>query len=138
MPAPPPTPDAALAAAASPNWQVRERAGEELVRWADRAEVSDALVRLLLDPEDTSVTVGTLTALLGRNDVAAIRPLARAVVLAGDVEPIDDLYGTFDLGDCGGPAAGRFVDACERLAADPDPTTRAGAAILLEWARAWT
>ncbi len=69
----------ALARASSPSWSQRVRAGCDLAPFADVPEAADALVRLLLDAEDSAVTRRTAAALARVGTVAA----ARLVALAG-------------------------------------------------------
>jgi hypothetical protein len=128
---------AALAAASSPDWSLRARAGVDLVAWADDPHVADVLLHLVLDPDDTVVTDRTCAALLRRNDEPAIRVLARGWATADDPEQHDHILWSL-VGDLLGPGdpcdVERFVDICRRLTGDPDPVTRSGATDLLRHA----
>lgn len=76
--------EAALAGASSPSWSRRVRAGCDLAPFADVPEAADALVRLLLDTEDSAVTRRTAEALARVGTVAAARLIARAGAEADD------------------------------------------------------
>ncbi|WP_053205496.1 hypothetical protein [Jiangella muralis] len=120
---------AAIKAASSPNWATRAGAGRQLAARAERPDIAEALRALLLDAHDTAVTDATSQALLQRDDVHGVRPIAQAVASA-DAEQHDHLYGT--IADASRRGA-RFVDLCLELTHDDDPATRAGAELLVTW-----
>jgi hypothetical protein len=62
----------------SPNYAERARAGEQLAAAPDLTEMSATLMALLLDPEDTYVTLTTADALLMRDDSAGLDLVLRA------------------------------------------------------------
>lgn len=76
--------EAALAGASSPSWSRRVRAGCDLAPFADVPEAADALVRLLLDVEDSAVTRRTAEALARVGTAAATRLIALAGAEADD------------------------------------------------------
>ena len=76
--------EAALAGASSPSWSRRVRAGCDLAPFAEVPEAADALVRLLLDAEDSAVTRRTAEALARVGTVAAARLIALADAEADD------------------------------------------------------
>ncbi|MGW2471590.1 HEAT repeat domain-containing protein [Streptomyces sp. NPDC001665] len=120
--------EAGLAAASSPSWEGRARAGRDLAAFAEVPEVAEALVRLLLDAEDTAVTRRTAEALARVGSVAAVRVLARAVAGADD-EQADWLEtGVLDA------EAPDLAAACAALAGDRDEAVRRGAAEVMVWA----
>ncbi|MFE0101534.1 hypothetical protein [Streptomyces sp. NPDC059009] len=76
--------ETALTEAASPSWSRRARAGRRLAAHAEVPEVAEALLRLLLDAEDTAVTRRTAEALARTGTAAAARLLARATAEADE------------------------------------------------------
>lgn len=119
--------EAGLAAASSPSWEGRARAGRDLAAFAEVPEVAEVLVRLLLDAEDTAVTRRTAEALARVGSVAAVRVLARAV--AGADEGQADWLETGVL-DAEAPD---LAAACAALAWDGDEAVRRGAAEVAVW-----
>ncbi|MFK0096659.1 HEAT repeat domain-containing protein [Streptomyces sp. NPDC091040] len=116
-----------MAAASSPSWEGRARAGRDLAAFAEVPEVAGALVRLLLDAEDTAVTRRTAEALARVGSVAAVRVLARAV--AGADEGQADWLETGVL-DAEAPDV---AAACAALAWDREEAVRRGAAEVAVW-----
>lgn len=119
--------------ALSPSWAERGRAGRDLASFADVPEAAEALVRLLLDVEDTAVTRQTAEALARVGTGAAVRLVALAVAEADDNHADwiqtgvhDALAGTDD--------APPFAAVCGRLARDPDAAVRRGAEEISAWA----
>ncbi|WP_245689702.1 HEAT repeat domain-containing protein [Streptomyces chattanoogensis] len=125
--------EAALVEASSPSWSQRVRAGRDLASFADVPEAAEALVRLLLDVEDTAVTRQTAEALVRVGTVAAIRLVALAVAEADDNRADWLQTGVYDaiLGPDGVPYV---AAACGKLARDPDEAVRCGAAAISAWA----
>ena len=98
---------AALAGVSSPSWSRRVRAGCDLAPFADVPEAADALVRLLLDVEDSAVTRRTAEALARVGTVAAARLIAVAGAEADDSQADWIQTGVRDAlaGTDGGPDA---------------------------------
>lgn len=67
-----------LRLAESPAWDERAEAGSRLAALAGDPEIDTALDRLLLDPNDTGVTLRTAEALLSRCDLPGLRVFVRA------------------------------------------------------------
>ncbi|MEV0479040.1 HEAT repeat domain-containing protein [Streptomyces sp. NPDC050508] len=76
--------EAALAGASSSSWSQRVRAGRDLASFADVPEAAEALVRLLLDVEDSAVTRRTAEALARVGTAAVTRLIALAGAEADD------------------------------------------------------
>lgn len=125
--------EAALAEASSPSWTQRVRAGRDLAAFADVSEAAEALVRLLLDVEDTAVTRQTAEALTRVGTVAATRLVALAVAEADDNQADWLQTGVHDalVGPGGVPDV---AAACGRLGRDPEEAVRRGAADISAWA----
>jgi hypothetical protein len=128
---PRPAHEAALAAASSPDWATRARAGHELARWADDPRTADALIQLLLDQHDTVVTDETSRALLERQDTHGLRLVAHAVALA-DEQALDHLWDTVEEHALIDTSATAFIALCRQLRQDPEPAVRAGTRALLD------
>jgi hypothetical protein len=128
---PRPALEAALAAASSPDWATRARAGRDLARWADDPRTADALTQLLLDQHDTFVTDETSRALLERRDTDGLRLVAHAIALA-DEQALDHLWDTVEEHALIDTSAAAFVALCRQLRQDPAPTVRAGTRALLD------
>ncbi|NEA46697.1 HEAT repeat domain-containing protein [Streptomyces sp. SID10815] len=85
--------EAALTETSSPSWTQRVRAGRGLASFTDVPEAAEALVRLLLDVEDTVVTRQTAEALARVGTLAAVRSsprgasVGRRAGVAGDTPP---------------------------------------------------
>ncbi|MEV5428184.1 HEAT repeat domain-containing protein [Streptomyces sp. NPDC052701] len=124
---------AALAEASSPSWSQRVRAGRDLASFADVPEAAEALVRLLLDVEDTAVTRQTAEALARVGTVAAVRLLALAVAAADDGQADWLRTGVHDalVGPDGAPDV---AAVCGQLARDPEEAVRRGAVEISAWA----
>ncbi|MEU0054065.1 hypothetical protein [Streptomyces sp. NPDC006309] len=124
--------EAALAEASSASWTRRVRAGRGLASLADVPEVAEALVRLLLDAEDTAVTRRTAEALARAGTPAAVKLIARAVAGADDNQADWLRTGVQDaLADRDGVPD--FAAACRELARDPEEAVRRGAEDLSAW-----
>ncbi|MFR9791863.1 hypothetical protein ACL07V_24905 [Streptomyces sp. MB22_4] len=132
---------AALAEAASASWSRRARAGRDLASSAEAPEAAEALARLLLDAADTAVTRCTAEALVRAGTEDALRLLARAVPEADDNQADWLRTGVWDaLAGAGGEpdaaavaAVAEVAEVCGRLARDPRPAVRRGAAEILAW-----
>nr|WP_255946766.1 HEAT repeat domain-containing protein [Streptomyces sp. ODS25] len=124
---------AALAGASSPSWAQRVRAGQDLASCAEVPEAAEALLRLLLDVEDTAVTRRTAEALVRVGSLAAVRLLARAVADADDnhADWLETGVGDARAGERGVPD---IAPVCGQLAHDPDEAVRRGAAEISAWA----
>ncbi|MBW8739837.1 MAG: HEAT repeat domain-containing protein [Streptomyces turgidiscabies] len=124
--------ESALAAASSPSWTQRARAGRDLASFADVPAAAEVLVGLLLDAEDTAVTRQTAEALARMGTAAAVRLIALAVVEA-DGNQADWLQtGVHDalVGPDGVPDV---AAACGKLARDQEEAVRRGAAEISAW-----
>ncbi|MER7483893.1 hypothetical protein ABTX60_40700 [Streptomyces sp. NPDC126510] len=129
--------EAALAAASSPLWKQRVRAGRDLASFADVPEAAQVLVGLLLDVEDTAVTRQTAAALARVGTSAAIRLLALAVAEADDNQADWLQTGVHDalMGRDGQPD---LAVACAKLTGDPVEAVRRCAAEISKWTQgAW-
>jgi hypothetical protein len=73
---------ATITAASSPRWSDRAMTGHDLARQAERHDIAELLLRLLLDEHDTAVTDATSHALLQRDDAHGVRLIAEAVAAA--------------------------------------------------------
>ncbi|MFG2116037.1 hypothetical protein ACGFRB_25955 [Streptomyces sp. NPDC048718] len=116
--------DAALAEASDPSWVRRARAGRVLAAFADVPEAADALVRLLLDAEDTAVTPETARALAGTGTKAAAGLVALAFAEAGDDQADWLATGVHDALVDGGP---EVAAVCGQLVEDREEAVRRGA-----------
>lgn len=124
--------DAALAAASSPSWTQRVRAGRDLASFVDVPEAAELLVGLLLDVEDTAVTRQTAEALARVGTVAAMRLIALAVAEAEDNQADWLQTGVHDA--LMGPGeAPDVAAACGKLARNPEEAVRQGAAAISAW-----
>ncbi|GAA2721904.1 MULTISPECIES: hypothetical protein [Streptomyces] len=124
--------ETALAAASSPSWSQRARAGHDLAPFADVPEAAEALTGLLLDAEDTAVTRQTAEALARAGTAAAVRLIALAVAKADDSQAEWMQTGVQDA--LAGPAGAPDLAAiCRRLAHHPEEAVRRGAAEVLAW-----
>jgi hypothetical protein len=100
---------------------------------ADRDDVAQLLLSLLLDARDTAVTGAACCALLDRGDIQAVRPLAQAVGSADD-EQLDRLYGAIaEVLQPEGPVR-EFTSLCRELGQDPAVAIGEGACELISWA----
>ena len=125
---------AAMADAVSPSWVRRAAAGRGLASFVDVPEAAEALVRLLLDAEDTAVTRRTAEALAEVGTVPAVRLVALALAGADDQQADWLRTGVEDavLGRDDAPPPD-IAGACRRLARDPEPAVRRGAAEIVTW-----
>ncbi|MEU0875216.1 hypothetical protein [Nocardia brasiliensis] len=108
---------------------VRDRAdaGHALAAFAEMAEAQAVLAVLLLDDENTFVTLTTAEALLRRKDTHGLAAVAAAFATADSTQSewlgtaVHDVYGVY--------AADRdiAVGLCTSLTNHPDPETRSGA-----------
>lgn len=110
------------------DWEERSRDAAELAARVGEPGVDQRLLALLLDSEDTAVTVAGAELLLLRRDMPGLRLYARAFSLAGE--------NTRDhLGDCLYNEAGTLWADVRRLlstlATDDDREVREGAAVLV-------
>ncbi|MEU1802815.1 hypothetical protein [Streptomyces sp. NPDC019937] len=122
----------ALAEASSPSWWQRGRAGRDLASFAEVPEAAEALVGLLLDTADTSVTRKTAEALARVGTVAAVRLIALAVAEADDNHADWMQTGLHDA--LAGPGGVPDISAiCGQLAGDPEAAVRQGAVGILAW-----
>ncbi|MEU8761353.1 hypothetical protein [Streptomyces sp. NPDC048659] len=119
--------DRAVADASAPAWTTRVRAGRDLAPYAGLPRAAEALLALLLDPEDTAVTRATAEALTRAGTADALRFVARAAARA-DAQQADWLAtGAHDAlpETTTEPTAPR-----DALAEDPDEAVRRGAELL--------
>ncbi|MEV6561451.1 hypothetical protein AB0M22_37425 [Nocardia sp. NPDC051756] len=112
---------------------VRDRAdaGHGLAAFAEIPDARAVLMPLVLDAEDTFVTVVTAEALLRRKDVVGLSIVAAAFSEADANQSewigtaLQDVYGVFaDERDAA-------VRVCTTLTRDPDPRIRSGATDLI-------
>ncbi|MEU3186658.1 HEAT repeat domain-containing protein [Streptomyces sp. NPDC006923] len=122
----------ALAEASSPSWTQRVRAGRDLASFADVPEAAEALVRLLLDVEDTAVTRETAEALARVGTVAAVRLIALAVA-EGDDNQADWLQTGMHDALVGPDGVPEVAAACAKLARDQEDAVRRAAADISAW-----
>ncbi|MCW8101686.1 hypothetical protein [Streptomyces tauricus] len=123
---------AALAAASSPSWSQRVRAGRDLASFADLPEAAEALVGLLLDVGDTAVTRQTAEALVRVGTVAAVRLIALAVAEADDQQADWLQTGVHDA-FVGPDGALEVAAICGQLARDREEAVRRGATEVSAW-----
>ncbi|MFJ8941843.1 hypothetical protein ACIRG4_00865 [Streptomyces sp. NPDC102395] len=103
--------NAAMVRATSPSWPERARAGRDLAAFVDVPEAADAVLRLLLDAEDTAVTRQTAEALARAGTVAAVRLIAQAFTEADGNQADWIQIGVQDaLADGAPPDAAAVVD----------------------------
>ncbi|MFG3280328.1 hypothetical protein [Streptomyces sp. NPDC048111] len=125
---------AALREATSRSWARRARAGHDLAPFADVPEAAEALVRLLLDVEDTMVTRRTAKALSRVGTPTAVRLIALAVA-ESDSNQADWLRTGVQDALVGPDGVPDMATACGQLAQDQDEAVRRGAAEILVWTR---
>ncbi|UBI35710.1 MULTISPECIES: hypothetical protein [Streptomyces] len=125
--------EAALAGASARTWAERARAGCALAPVADVPQAAEALLRLLLDAEDTAVTRRVAEALTRAGTAAAVRLVALALEEAGDSQA-DWLQTGVDDALAGTDDAAGVMAVCARLARDPEAAVRRGAAHISAWA----
>jgi hypothetical protein len=77
-------------AASSPDYRRRAEAGRQLATLPELTPAAGMLMRLLLDPDDTAVTLETAEALLSREDGAGLELLLRAAA-RGDEDTLNEL-----------------------------------------------
>ncbi|MGX1774413.1 hypothetical protein ACWIGW_20020 [Nocardia brasiliensis] len=119
---------------------VRDRAdaGHALAAFAEMAEARAVLAVLLLDADNTFVTLTTAEALLRRKDTYGLTAVAAAFATADNTQSewlgtaVHDVYGVY--------AADRdiAVDLCTALTKHPDAEIRSGATELVSTLRAIT
>lgn len=116
----------------SPSPSVRAAAGRDLAEHLGDALVDEALIALINDRDDTLPTTETTLALLQRGDDAGVRLLALALADADEdtvnhahLVLFDVTQTESDLDD--------LRARVTRVAGDPDPAVRPGAAGLLAW-----
>ncbi|MFE9693471.1 hypothetical protein [Micromonospora sp. NPDC005806] len=127
---------ATITAASSPRWSDRAKAGHDLARRAERDDIAELLLRLLLDEHDTAVTDATSHALLRRDDTHGVRLVAQAVAGAND-EQLDHVYAALGQHLLPDGPTDRFITLCSELIQDPNPTVRNGTQRLLTWIKPW-
>ncbi len=118
-----------LRRADDPHWEIRAAAAEQLCAHIGAANADAALRRLLLDVEDTAVTVAAADALLATKDASALRHFLWAVgtVTVPDYQdPADDLLSAyhdwvFELAVAGPDAERAFAMALDAASKDNDP-----------------
>ncbi|MFD7865103.1 hypothetical protein [Streptomyces sp. NPDC059783] len=129
--------EAAFAEASSPPWTQRVRAGRDLAPFADVPVVAEALVRLLLDVEDTAVTRATAEALARVGTVAAVRLIALAVAEADDNQADWLQTGVHDA-LVGPDSVPDIAATCANLAQDQEEGVRRTAADISAWTHGTT
>lgn len=122
----------ALAEASSPSWTQRVRAGRDLASFAGVPEAAEALVRLLLDVDDTAVTRETAEALARVGTVAAARLIALAVA-EGDDNQADWLQAGVHDALVGPDGVPEVAAACAKLVRDQEEAVRRAAADISAW-----
>ncbi|MEU4391006.1 hypothetical protein [Kribbella sp. NPDC023855] len=118
--------------AASDDHRDRADAGRALASFAEVPEAREVLVRLVLDVQDTYVTLETAEALLRRQDVAGLRIVVEALALA-DVQQsayIQDAVGTVFM--VFASERDRALERCDALSRDASARVRQGSAELRE------
>lgn len=109
----------------------RMSAGVRLAQWAGREDVDRVLIQLILDPENTNVTLQTAEALLNRSDEVGVRALAGGAVGAS-YEQVEWIYAAVlnYLSDV--TRINSSIDLCRALMDDSDRAIRGGAELLLD------
>ncbi|MEU5554299.1 hypothetical protein ABZ738_31460 [Micromonospora sp. NPDC047793] len=121
---------ALLGLAGSGAYQDRADAGRALASFAEMPESAQPLRRLLLDADDTFVTLVTADALLRRKDLAGLALVAGALADADDncadwiFTAVQDVYMIY------ASERDAAVRMCDALLEDPDPGIRQAAARL--------
>jgi len=113
-------------------YEDRVVAGRCLASFADRHEAWDALLTLVLDPDDTAVTLATALALVRRHDLAGLRVIAAGLASADDnsqqyiSDAVDRVLGIYasELSDA--------IGSCRALGEDADQHVRTGSMRLME------
>ncbi|MEW2134833.1 hypothetical protein [Streptomyces sp. NPDC005435] len=123
----------ALAEAGSPAWHVRAAAGRRLAAAPRIERITDALHRLLLDPQDTGVTSDTAAALLARRDLPGLRTVLAARAAASDEATADQLTAELDCDPrwATGEGAAELITQLRTLTSDTDPGVREEALLRL-------
>lgn len=118
--------------ATSDDYRDRADTGRALANFAEATESHEPLLRLVLDANDTFVTLATAEALLRRHDTAALTIVAEALASA------DFQHGTY-IADAVtavfmvfASERDRAVEACDALAVGVNATVRRGAVQLRE------
>jgi hypothetical protein len=118
--------------AASDDYRDRADAGRALASFAEAAESQECLLRLVLDVNDTFVTLATAEALLRRQDTAGFTIVAEALVSADFQhrtyihDAITAVFMVFAA------ERDRAMKACDALSLDASAQVRQGAAELRE------
>jgi hypothetical protein len=118
--------------AASDDYQDRADAGRALANFAKAAESRESLLRLVLDVNDTFVTLATAEALLRRQDTAGFTIVAEALVSVDFQhrtyihDAITTVFMVF------ASERDRAMEACDALSLDASAQVRQGAAELRE------
>jgi hypothetical protein len=118
--------------AASDDYQDRADAGRALANFAEATESREPLLRLVVDVNDTFVTLATAEALLRRQDTAGFTIVAEALVSA-DIQhrtyihdAVSAVFMVF------ASERDRAMEACDALSLDASALVRQGAAELRE------
>ena len=118
--------------ATSDDYQDRADAGRALANFAEATEARESLLRLVLDVNDTLVTLATAEALLRRQDTAGFTIVAEALVEA-DIQHStyihDAVTAVFMVF---ASERDHAVEACDALSLDTSAQVRQGAAQLRE------
>lgn len=118
--------------AASDDYQDRADAGRALANFASAAESRESLLRLILDVNDTFVTLATAEALLRRHDTAGFTIVAEALVSA-DFQHRTYIYDAITaVFMVFASERDRAMEACDALSLDASAQVRQGAAELRE------
>ncbi|KIA64596.1 hypothetical protein [Nocardia vulneris] len=130
--------DALATLARSSDVRDRADAGHALAAFAEMTEAQAVLAVLLLDEDNTFVTLTTAEALLRRKDAAGLTAVAAAFATADDTQSewlgtaVHDVYGVYaDDRDTA-------VDLCTSLTNHQDPRIRSGATELMATLRSVT
>ena len=116
----------------SSDWQARANAGDQLAAFAGDPAVDELLGRLLLDPDNTAVTVATAEALLARRDLVGLRVFTLAYGRADDDngnDLNDSMYSVRQSTEDQDGLIGRL----RLVALDEDQDVRTGATAALTW-----
>ncbi|MEU6192011.1 hypothetical protein [Nocardia sp. NPDC047038] len=120
--------------AASPHYRDRADAGRGLAGFAEMTEAQDPLLELLLDSDDTFVTLVTAEALLRRQDPAGLTLVVSALAIIAPDHPndIDWIYtAVLEVFKVYSDERDAAVRACQALTQDPDEHVRSAAVHLI-------
>lgn len=114
------------------DYRDRADAGRALASFADVPETRVALLRLVLDADDTFVTHATTGALLGRRDATGLAIVATALATA-DFQHVNWIYtAVVDVFGIFATHRDSAVNICQILTGVEELTTREGADTLLD------